>query len=147
MGWDARDTKDVAMNLYFLVTCLAIFTSTIRSDYNFAVGLLCYYLIKNCEPPSEKIQRTFKSVSDSHTHDFYRITVYFLTIMTCAVDGVWIATDKVMAEKQMTEGKAWHGFQNINEWVMALSVTNVFIKMVACGFLGCVYRGSKPTSA
>ena len=54
MGWDARDTKDVAMNLYFLVTCLAIFTSTIRSDYNFAVGLLCYYLIKNCEPPLGK---------------------------------------------------------------------------------------------
>ena len=30
--------------------------------------------------------------------------------MTCAVDGVWIATDRVMAEKQMVEGQAWHGF-------------------------------------
>ena len=32
--------------LYFLMTCIATTTSIIRSDYNFAFGLLGYYMIK-----------------------------------------------------------------------------------------------------
>ena len=34
-------------NLFFAVTCISIFTSTIRTDYNFAMGLLGYYLIEH----------------------------------------------------------------------------------------------------
>jgi hypothetical protein len=34
-------------NLFFAVTCVSIFTCVVRSDYNFAMGLLCYYMIKN----------------------------------------------------------------------------------------------------
>ena len=37
----------IVENLFFAVTCISIFACTIRSDYNFAMGLLCYYLIKN----------------------------------------------------------------------------------------------------
>ena len=36
----------VVENLFFAVTCVSTFTCIIRSDYNFAVGLLCYYMIK-----------------------------------------------------------------------------------------------------
>ena len=33
--------------LFFSVTCVSVFTCVVRSDYNFAMGLLSYYMIKN----------------------------------------------------------------------------------------------------
>lgn len=48
-------------NLFFGVTCISIFTCTIRSDYNFALGLLSYYLIKNAIP--NKMKEQAKTVS------------------------------------------------------------------------------------
>ena len=67
--------------------------------------------------------------------------------MTCVVDGVWIyATSSVWGNKQMAEGKAWHGFKNINGWVMTLSVVNVLVKALACAVLGIVYKGSRPSA-
>ena len=33
--------------LYFLMTCIGCLTSVVRSDYNFAFGLLGYYMIKS----------------------------------------------------------------------------------------------------
>lgn len=53
-------------NLYFAVSCIAIFTSTTRSDYNFAIGLLCYYLIKNAYDKNgavNKMKQCTKTVS------------------------------------------------------------------------------------
>ena len=37
----------IVENIFFTVTCVSVFTCVIRSDYNFAMGLLCYYMIKN----------------------------------------------------------------------------------------------------
>lgn len=39
----------ICENLFFSVVCISIFTCCIRSDYNFAMGLLSYYLIKNAQ--------------------------------------------------------------------------------------------------
>ena len=51
---------------FFAVTCISIFTCTIRSDYNFAMGLLCYYLIKNGVPGRyDKSARTVSTLSDN----------------------------------------------------------------------------------
>ena len=33
-------------NLFYSITIVSTFTCVIRSDYNFAFGLLCYYMIK-----------------------------------------------------------------------------------------------------
>ena len=33
--------------IFFSVTCVSVFTCVVRSDYNFAMGLLSYYMIKN----------------------------------------------------------------------------------------------------
>ena len=41
-------------NLFYGMTIVATFTCIIRSDYNFAFGLLCYYMIKS----SQDIVRT-----------------------------------------------------------------------------------------
>ena len=37
----------IVENIFFTVTCISVFTCVIRSDYNFAMGLLSYYMIKN----------------------------------------------------------------------------------------------------
>ena len=47
----------ICENLFFAVTCISIFTCTIRSDYNFAMGLLSYYLIKNVDHSAKKIKQ------------------------------------------------------------------------------------------
>ena len=55
-------------NLFFAVTCISIFTCTIRADYNFAMGLLCYYLIKNHR--QYKMKDAAKIVSKVRTNTF-----------------------------------------------------------------------------
>ena len=52
---------DQVKNLYFTMTCIATFTCIIRSDFNFAFGLLGYYMIKTANPM--KIQRPVTTVS------------------------------------------------------------------------------------
>ena len=56
----------VVENLFFAVTCIAIFNCIIRSDYNFAVGLLCYYMIKSAgeKEVGEQMKKTCRTVSD-----------------------------------------------------------------------------------
>jgi hypothetical protein len=50
-------------NIFFSITCISIFTCLVRSDYNFAMGLLCYYMIKGISEPGKNVQRTAKTVS------------------------------------------------------------------------------------
>ena len=40
------DTPKLIENLFYTITIVSTFTCVIRSDYNFAFGLLCYYMIK-----------------------------------------------------------------------------------------------------
>ena len=54
-------------NIFFSVTCIAVFTCIIRSDYNFAMGLLCYYMIKNAR---DKIDRVSTTVSTGSKFKF-----------------------------------------------------------------------------
>ena len=53
--------RNIVKNLYFLMTCVATFTCIIRSDFNFAFGLLGYYMIKSAN--EKKLQRTANTVS------------------------------------------------------------------------------------
>ena len=52
------DGPKIVEHLFFAVTCVATFTCIIRSDYNFAMGLLCYYMIKNASDKIGKIAGT-----------------------------------------------------------------------------------------
>ena len=48
-------------NIFFTVTCFSVITCTIRADYNFAMALLFYFLIKNAR--GSKIKDTAIQVS------------------------------------------------------------------------------------
>jgi hypothetical protein len=50
-------------NCFFAITCISIFTCLVRSDYNFAMGLLCYYMIKGINDQGKNKKRTAKTVS------------------------------------------------------------------------------------
>ena len=54
--------KEGIENLFFSVVCISIFTCLVRSDYNFAIGLLCYYMVKNA---GEKLGKIATTVSDT----------------------------------------------------------------------------------
>ena len=57
--------RQIAENIFFTVTCVSVFTCVIRSDYNFAMGLLSYYMIKNLGSKSES---EFKKVARTVSH-------------------------------------------------------------------------------
>ena len=40
------DVPKLIENLFYTITIVSTFTCVIRADYNFAFGLLCYYMIK-----------------------------------------------------------------------------------------------------
>jgi hypothetical protein len=50
-------------NIFFGITCISIFTCLARSDYNFAMGLLCYYMIKGIGQAGKNVRRTARTVS------------------------------------------------------------------------------------
>ena len=53
------DGTKILENLFYSITIVSTFTCVIRSDYNFAFGLLCYYMIKT----SKDQVKTAKPVS------------------------------------------------------------------------------------
>ncbi len=54
------DAPKVIENLFYSITLVSTFTCIVRSDYNFAFGLLCYYMLKTSK---DKIQ-TARPVRD-----------------------------------------------------------------------------------
>ena len=55
--------KEGIENLFFSVVCISIFKCLVRSDYNFAIGLLCYYMVKNAGEKLGKIATTVSDIS------------------------------------------------------------------------------------
>ena len=56
----------IVENLFFGVTCISVFTCIVRSDYNFAMGLLCYYMIKNAgEKAGNELGKVARTVSQT----------------------------------------------------------------------------------
>jgi hypothetical protein len=122
----------IVENLFFAVTCVSIFTCTIRSDYNFAMGLLCYYMIKNA---SQKIG----SIA---------FTLLCLNALTIGMDMLWCITmQSVWSGKPSKNAAAWSGFDHIRSFTLFLSAVNIVLKVVACLFLVPIYRGSKKSTS
>ncbi len=40
------DSPKLLENIFYGITIVSTFTCIVRADYNFAFGLLCYYMIK-----------------------------------------------------------------------------------------------------
>ena len=57
------DGKQHVENLFFAVVCISVFTCLVRSDYNFAIGLLCYYMIKNARDKLDRVSTTVSNLT------------------------------------------------------------------------------------
>merc|ERR1712167_444279 len=111
----------IVEHLFFAVTCISIFTCIIRSDYNFAMGLLGYYMIKNA-PKNEGIERTAK-------------TLLFLNVLLVGLDILWYFTMKnVWATNPTKNASSWKAFAGIRTFTLILSAINIILKLVAVGF-------------
>lgn len=73
------DVPKVIENLFYSITLVSTFTCIVRSDYNFAFGLLCYYMLKTSK---DKVQ-TARPVRDRHV-----LKSFLVVVNKCWVDFV-----------------------------------------------------------
>ena len=126
------DPPKIVENIFFSVTCVSVFTCIIRSDYNFAMGLLCFYMIKNAGEKIGKIAGT----------------LLLLNIMTIAMDVLWILVMRsVWDGKPSKNATSWKAFDNIRSLTILLSVVNICLKGAAIFFLIPISRGNKGQKA
>jgi len=103
------------------VTCISIFTCTIRSDYNFAMGLLCYYLIKTAQ--GQKINQVSR-------------TLLILNAITIVMDILWCSTmSSVWSGQPAKNPQNWAAFARIRSLTLFLSSVNIILKAAACVLL------------
>ena len=114
------DPPKIVENIFFSVTCISVFTCIIRSDYNFAMGLLCFYMIKNAGEKIGKIAGT----------------LLLLNVMTIAMDVLWILVMRsVWDGKPSKNATSWKAFDNIRSLTILLSLVNICLKGAAVFFL------------
>ncbi len=63
------DVTKVIENLFYTITIVSTFNCIVRSDYNFAFGLLCYYMMRTSKTDDEKI-KTSRIVSIQYSKEF-----------------------------------------------------------------------------
>ena len=120
------DPPKIVENIFFSVTCVSVFTCIIRSDYNFAMGLLCFYMIKNAGEKIGKIAGT----------------LLLLNVMTIAMDVLWILVMRsVWDGKPSKNATSWKAFDNVRSLTIFLSFVNICLKAAAIFFLVPIQRG------
>lgn len=142
------DTPKLIENLFYTITIVSTFTCVIRSDYNFAFGLLCYYMIKT----SKDLVQTSKPVSNE---DLKEIQLLLINGALIIFDILWCITmSNVWSGKPLHHEQTWKAFDNIRTFTMILSVLNIFIRVsedvillfkqgAAVFFLFMIVRGSQ----
>lgn len=106
-------------NLFYSITLVSTFTCIIRADYNFAFGLLCYYMIKTAKNPAQTAR-----------------PLLLINGALIVFDILWCVTmSNVWAGKPTAHEKVWHQFDNIRTFTMILSVLNIFLRAAAVFFL------------
>ena len=115
-------------NLFYSITLVSAFTCIIRADYNFAFGLLCYYMIKTSKEPAQTAR-----------------PLLLINGGLIVFDILWCLTmSSVWSGKPAANEKVWHQFDNIRSVTMILSVLNILLRAVAVFFL---FMFVKATSA
>ena len=115
-------------NIFYSITLVSAFTCIVRADYNFAFGLLCYYMIKTSKDPAQTA-RPLLLINGG--------LIIFDVLWCITMSNVW-------AGKPSAHEKVWHQFDNIRSFTMILSVLNIFLRAVAVFFL---FMFVKATSA
>lgn len=106
-------------NTFYAITLVSAFTCIIRADYNFAFGLLCYYMIKTSKDPAQTA-RPLLLINGG--------LIIFDILWCLTMSSVW-------SGKPAAHEKVWHQFDNIRSVTMFLSVVNILLRAIAVFFL------------
>ena len=161
--------ETVAKDLFFAMTCISCLTCVIRSDFNFAFGLMGYYMVKTSN--IKKIERTAYTVSTKlfvslgHSTDLGgrpRISSYFsfdvaiycvltplfsflqlimVTIALIIMDVLWCMTMRnVWASKPFKNSSSVGWFDYLRTLTLFTSWVNVAVKVIIVFWLGFITR-------
>ena len=111
---------------FLTIAAISTFTCLIRTDYNFAFALLCYYL-----------WHSYREKDDMKDHIAKQI--FYLNCFTSGLDLIWLL---VMGHiwGQTPKSGDWEGLESIHTFGIFLSSVNFILKLGVCGFLYMKYR-------
>ena len=103
---------------FYIITILATFNCLKRPDWNFAFGLLSYFMLK------------------AMGEDSVKMMLIILNIGLLVFDLVWVFTLGSVWHGKPTHDKIiWEGFSGLHNFIITLSVIIIIIRIIAIIFL------------
>ena len=105
---------------FYIITILATFNCLKRPDWNFAFGLLSYYMMKSIDE---------QNMDESRNVKFMLIV---LNIGLIIFDLVWVFTlGSVWHGKPTHDKLIWDGFSWLHNFIITLSVIIIIIRIIS----------------
>jgi len=119
---------NLSQNLLIGLSCLSIFTCTIRSDYNFPFGLLCFYMLRT----TEKHAMTAK------------VVLYILvSLIVCDLAYVVTMWSVWQGKPVETVKDMWEYFSVARYVTLGLSILSILLKIVTAVFINLIRKGGQ----
>ena len=112
---------NITEHIFFVITLIATTNWLKRPDWNFAFGLLSYYMMKSL----------VKITDSKEARDVIKMLIY-LNIALIVFDLVWIFTMGGVWHGKPTHDKMiWEGFSSLHSYIITMSVIIVILRIVA----------------
>ena len=122
----------IAEYSFYFITILATFNCLKRPDWNFAFGLLSYFMVKNIQSPTNYYTLEAGNV---------KLMLIVLNIGLIIFDIVWVFTLGSVWHGKPTHDKIiWEGFSTLHTFILTVSVIIILIRIVATIFLVYMQR-------
>ena len=120
---------------FYIITILATFNCLKRPDWNFAFGLLSYFMMKSIDKTNiEEIGRV-------------KIMLIVLNVGLIVFDLVWIITLGTVWHGKPTHDKIiWEGFSGLHNFIITLSAIIIVIRAISLIFLCLIQGNAYPSS-
>ena len=106
---------------FYIITILAAFNCLKRPDWNFAFGLLSYYMLKSIEKSNFEESASVKFM------------LIIINIGLLVFDIVWVFTLGSIWHGKPTHDKIiWEGFSGLHTFIISLSVFIIIIRWFNC---------------
>ena len=114
----AQTTK-AAENIFYGMTIVSSFTCLKRPDWNFAFGLMCYYMMKTSGEKTNTLR-----------------VVLGLNALLLVFDVAWMMTmGQVWHGRPAHDQAIWAGFKLLHNFILFMSGVNILLRLVALVFL------------
>jgi len=95
---------------------LACFNCLKRPDWNFAFGLLCYYMLRRAEQAGD-----FSKVKN---------LLIYLNVVLLVFDFIWVLTMGIIWRNKPThDASIWESFSGLHTFIITLSIINMVLRV------------------